>query len=141
MARKWTEEEKKAFGEKPELRTSKYRSVHQWVEVRLGKPHRCEDCGDETLKHRQYHWANVSGLYKRSLEDWKRLCVVCHKKMDGYGIRSGWCKNGHEVTEENTYFKTDGVSVECLTCKHERAKVWYQNNKERLALKRQGALV
>lgn len=34
------------------------------------------------LKHRQYHWANISRSYKRDLSDWVRLCASCHKKSD-----------------------------------------------------------
>ena len=59
-----------------------YRALHSWVEVRLGKPHFCEECGNKKLSHRQYHWANVSGEYKRNIDDWRRLCVKCHKKFD-----------------------------------------------------------
>jgi len=59
-----------------------YRSLHKWVERQLGKPRCCEDCGDKSLSHRQYHWANISGLYKRVITDWRRLCVRCHKTYD-----------------------------------------------------------
>lgn len=56
-----------------------YRALHNWVERHLGKPHLCEECGEKDLSHRQYHWANVSGNYKRLTTDWRRLCVKCHK--------------------------------------------------------------
>lgn len=59
-----------------------YRSKHIWVEDRLGKPHICEYCGNTELRHRQYHWANISGEYKRDLSDWMRLCAKCHKIYD-----------------------------------------------------------
>ncbi len=59
-----------------------YNAKHKWVEKRLGKPHKCSHCGRDDLKHRQYHWANVSRKYKRELSDWIRLCVRCHKKYD-----------------------------------------------------------
>lgn len=60
----------------------KYRSLHKWVERQLGQPRFCEDCGNRELNHRQYHWANVSGNYKRIINDWRRLCVKCHKAFD-----------------------------------------------------------
>lgn len=59
-----------------------YRAIHIWVEKHLGKPRICEDCGDTSLKHRQYHWANISRNYKRLITDWRRLCVKCHKAYD-----------------------------------------------------------
>lgn len=59
-----------------------YRSLHTWVERNLGKPHLCENCNNNQLNHRQYHWANKSGLYQRIIKDWIRLCVKCHKQYD-----------------------------------------------------------
>lgn len=59
-----------------------YRSLHKWVEKHLGKPHFCEHCKKSDLKHRQYHWANISGEYIRNVNDWRRLCVKCHKAYD-----------------------------------------------------------
>lgn len=60
----------------------KYRALHDWVASRLGKPHDCTFCGNTELRHRQYHWANVSGQYMRDTEDWMRLCATCHKRYD-----------------------------------------------------------
>lgn len=59
-----------------------YRTLHKWVENKLGKPNFCEHCRNGKLKHRQYQWANVSGDYKRLISDWRRLCVKCHKAFD-----------------------------------------------------------
>lgn len=59
-----------------------YSGLHKWVSRKLGKPRCCEDCGKRCLKHRQYHWANISGNYKRVITDWRRLCVTCHKTYD-----------------------------------------------------------
>ena len=59
-----------------------YRNLHRWVERNLGKPKICENCKDNSLRHRQYHWANKSRNYKRNLTDWVRLCVKCHKAYD-----------------------------------------------------------
>jgi len=59
-----------------------YRTKHIWIENKLGKPNFCEHCRNGKLKHRQYHWANISRKYKRNLNDWKRLCVKCHKAYD-----------------------------------------------------------
>ena len=65
-----------------------YRSLHYWVQNRLGNPSFCEGCkrtkSPEGLgKNRSYfHWANISGKYKRNVNDWRRLCYRCHYKFD-----------------------------------------------------------
>jgi len=57
-----------------------YVGVHEWVRYHLGKPRRCGNC--KTTKAKAYDWANVSGEYKRDLNDYIRLCRSCHKKLD-----------------------------------------------------------
>jgi len=59
-----------------------YRALHHWVQKQLGTPRFCEECGNRSLEHRQYHWSNISGKYKRKLTDWRRLCVKCHLTLD-----------------------------------------------------------
>lgn len=59
-----------------------YRGLHLWVSKHLGKPRTCVQCGISTLGARQYHWANISGQYKRDLNDWQRMCVKCHIQYD-----------------------------------------------------------
>ncbi len=58
-----------------------YQAKHMWVYRRLGKPKRCSSCSlDDPEK--MYHWANISGQYKRDVRDWVRLCVPCHMAYD-----------------------------------------------------------
>lgn len=57
-----------------------YYTIHKWVYKNKGKPTKCENCGDKKAK--RYEWANISGLYKQDLNDWKRLCKPCHHKYD-----------------------------------------------------------
>lgn len=66
----------------------RYQALHQWVRRHLGTPEKCDgkNCSG---KSRRYHWANISGKYKRSLKDWVRLCVSCHLKMD-------WQRSTHD---------------------------------------------
>lgn len=64
-----------------------YRNLHRWIENIRGKAFFCEDCGCEPppgrgIKRSYFHWANISGLYFRILEDWKQLCYKCHKQFD-----------------------------------------------------------
>ena len=57
-----------------------YGSIHDWVEVRLGRPKKCDICGSENQRY--YDWANKSQQYKRDLNDWLRLCRLCHARYD-----------------------------------------------------------
>lgn len=59
-----------------------YTALHMWIYRKLGQPRKCEHCGNNNLKHRQYHWANKSHEYLRDIKDWIRLCASCHKKYD-----------------------------------------------------------
>lgn len=69
--------------------TPSYSAIHQWIVRWYGKPMQCEHCGIVEQKTRRMHWANVSGEYKRDISDWKRLCVVCHARLDKTALR-GW---------------------------------------------------
>lgn len=60
-----------------------YRAKHTWVLKEFGRPLLCEGCGLSDGNPRRYHWANLSGKYKRVRSDWKRLCVSCHVIHDG----------------------------------------------------------
>lgn len=103
-----------------------YRSLHYWVQRNLGKPSKCENCGNTNAS--RYHWANISGEYKRDLTDWARLCPSCHALLDnqapkhGAGIpRISFCVRGHEYTISNTY-KPPHAPRECRACRRERQR-------------------
>jgi len=55
-----------------------YDALHDWVRRWGGKPKICDSCG----KKGKLHWANISGKYRRDLQDFRALCVSCHKKYD-----------------------------------------------------------
>ena len=59
-----------------------YGALHHWVKRKLGYPDTCEFCGKGGLAGAKIHWANISGEYKREIEDWVRLCKSCHHKFD-----------------------------------------------------------
>lgn len=79
-----------------------YFALHSWVTRKLGKPSKCEHCGDTS--ERKYHWANISKMYKRDLSDWVRLCIPCHMKFDdsvfgkiNLGRPAPWARNNPQV--------------------------------------------
>lgn len=55
-----------------------YDSLHSWVKRRIPKPKLCEMCN----KNKPYDLSNISGKYKRDVNDFKWLCRSCHIKLD-----------------------------------------------------------
>jgi hypothetical protein len=55
-------------------------AIHHWVAHHKGKPAKCDFCG--TVSSKQYEWSNKDHKYKRSLDDYIRLCPSCHRKND-----------------------------------------------------------
>ncbi len=62
-----------------------YSAIHKWVYSELGKATYCSN--DETHRSKKYHWANISGEYRRDVNDYKPLCISCHSKYDMTGDR------------------------------------------------------
>jgi len=71
-----------------------YGALHDWLKLRLGKPRYCETCG--TKKAKKYEWANISGEYRRDVTDWRRLCVSCHRKLDGHSYKAWLTRRANE---------------------------------------------
>lgn len=70
-----------------------YISLHGWVKRYLGKADHCSF--DSTHVSHHFEWANISGAYLRSLDDWAQLCIKCHRDYDM--IRSGYSRFGKAV--------------------------------------------
>lgn len=98
--------------------TQQYNTIHKWVARNFGKATYCTF--SKNHKATRYHWANISGKYKKDRNDWQPLCVKCHFQFDikqhqpflssGSYIRSTktHCKNGHEYIPENTRWRNAG---------------------------------
>jgi hypothetical protein len=54
-------------------------AIHTWVKLRLPRPELCQCCN----KRKAVDLANISGEYKRDLNDWEYLCRHCHMRKDG----------------------------------------------------------
>lgn len=67
----------------------KYSGLHEWVKRNLGTPSTCENCSQSDLFGHNIHWANKSRQYKKDLNDWLRLCALCHKRYDLGRINCG----------------------------------------------------
>lgn len=56
-----------------------YSALHRWINKYKPKPKLCEECNINKPKD----LANLSGEYKRDVNDFKWLCRCCHMKNDG----------------------------------------------------------
>lgn len=56
-----------------------YWGVHMWARRHKPKPKFCEKC----KKKPSYELANISGEYKRDINDFEWLCRKCHMESDG----------------------------------------------------------
>lgn len=57
----------------------KYWAIHAWVRRNKIKPDTCTKCKQPDSN---IWWANISGEYKRDLNDYEALCCKCHRKKD-----------------------------------------------------------
>ena len=58
-----------------------YSAIHYWVARNKIKPEGCEKCGKINCR---LELANISGKYKRDINDYDWLCVKCHRNFDGW---------------------------------------------------------
>jgi hypothetical protein len=90
-----------------------YVAKHLWIIKHFGKANHCSI--DATHSGKRFEWHNISGRYKREVEDYIQLCPSCHRFID----KGNYCKRGHEYTEENTYWRKEGWRV-CRICQRGR---------------------
>lgn len=57
---------------------AKYNAIHEWIRKRKQKPELCEKC----KINKPYDLANLSGNYKRDVQDYLWLCRKCHYHLD-----------------------------------------------------------
>lgn len=65
--------------------------LHQWIRRNKPKIDYCEICKTE----KSFDLANISGEYKRNINDFRWLCRKCHMESDGRLF--SWYKNGNKV--------------------------------------------
>jgi len=67
-----------------------YYPLHQWIKKYKPKPQFCVICGINP----PYDLANISGKYKRDVNDFKWVCRRCHMEEDGRIINLKHQKGG-----------------------------------------------
>ena len=58
--------------------SNSYRSIHHWVRLNKPKPKLCIDCN----LREPLDVANISGKYRRNINDFEWLCRSCHMNKD-----------------------------------------------------------
>lgn len=86
-----------------------YWALHKWLVYNFGSPKACEKC-NQAKKH--IDWANISGRYQRSRDDFMALCRSCHRVFD-----RSHCKNGHLLSLENIYHSKSSEERNVRRCK------------------------
>jgi len=56
-----------------------YYAIHSWVQEYKPKSDFCCSCGRQNCR---LELSNISGEYKRDINDYEWLCVRCHRKKD-----------------------------------------------------------
>lgn len=71
-----------------------YQGLHRWIRNHKEKSEFCENCGKQSL----LDLANISGEYKREINDFKWLCKKCHMIYDGRKVPfPGRGENNHQA--------------------------------------------
>lgn len=92
------------------------------VEVRSGRrPHPntlpCADCGhvwsEGERRHEYDHHLGYGAAHHLDVE---AVCTICHAARDSAKVAQTHCVHGHEFTEKNTGFKTNGTRF-CRECR------------------------
>lgn len=76
-----------------------YIKLHHWVRKNKPKVELCEMCG----KKKKLDLANISGKYKKDINDYEWLCRSCHKIKDTFGKKKFVKK---ETTRKNIHLVT-----------------------------------
>lgn len=64
-----------------------YTALHLWVSKHKVRSGVCEPCGARPAG-KGTEFANISGEYKRDIEDYIELCCSCHKVFDNWREKS-----------------------------------------------------
>lgn len=105
-----------------------YTTQHQWINHNYGKANGCDQC--HTLTAKMYHWANISGKYRRSIKDYKQLCVSCHIKFNHLNKYGDKCRNGHKRPPEHLRIDSSGRWKDCVICRRTRERIFRKKQRK-----------
>lgn len=102
-----------------------FKPLHAWIKSHKPKPEFCEDC----KKVSPYDLANISGKYKRDINDFEWLCRKCHMIKDGrlekfYTARKNYKPVRHPV--ELSCLNCGKIFEVCKAIAHKRKTCSYK---------------
>lgn len=125
-----------------------YKSLHEWIRKHKPKSKICEKC----LQEKPLDLSNISGKYKRDVNDYEWLCRKCHMFTDGRLVNERYCPFCDNNMFQTFFF--DRLFWACLHCRtafpisttseelyciknedkiRERHQKYYQKNKKRIS--------
>jgi len=91
-----------------------YHILHKYLRKYKKKPLFCEEC----KKNKPFHLANISGLYKKDIQDYKWVCKSCHWIFDNLVTNF---KEAYKKIPRNKYGRFGDEKslgkIKCLKCK------------------------
>lgn len=89
-----------------------YEGKHVYIHYKYGKASKCENpkCVYPRMRlsnrkimeaPKRYEWANISGKYRRDMNDWMQLCPSCHRFFDNGSLKI------KRITSKNHVERTD----------------------------------
>lgn len=98
-----------------------YNALHAWVRRNKPKSEFCEEC---KIK-KPYDLANISGNYKRDINDFEWLCRSCHIKGDGRldninKIRKNYLEKGIIIHPSKRKEVKEKISLACTNRKRDK---------------------
>lgn len=124
----------------------KYNGLHTWIRRYKIKPQLCEICNKVPPKD----LANISGEYKRDINDFKWLCRKCHMESDGrlenlpkfatftmikrrVNNETYKCSRCFQFKNKNDFHINNsnslGITTNCKDCRSRYDKIRYYLNK------------
>ena len=111
-----------------------YNSLHTWIRKHKPKPSFCEICE----KNEPYDLANISGEYKRDINDFEWICRKCHMKKDERLMELIKLNKKRKISKEEKkrrkkeYYIKNKDNPEYKLKQKKYQKEYYQKNKERI---------
>ncbi len=93
-----------------------YGALHDWVRYHKEKTGLCYICGsnESGYKDRDFDLANISGEYKRDIDDFVWLCQRCHRKFDKIKRKQPYIVMGVEAKSNGYLDKIEKAKCQWL---------------------------
>ena len=102
------------------IKPNEYYRIHQAIRRKNPAPKECSVCGKSPSTGKSGRsrivWANTTGIYNESIENYKPMCNPCHVLFD-IGPHTGFCKYGHDMRTD--YYQRKCGTKACQVCRRE----------------------